>query len=426
MATTLQRILGQLYSPRLQVAVPAAAVAGMLVVFLIDLLTPLGYVEWMLYLLPVGMALFQTHVALPYALAGVATVMIVIGFFASSTGVDPALAATNRSLGAVLTWVLAFVVHQALRAGTRAERLLWQQEGKTSIAQALMGELTPHEVGRNGARALCEVLGAQLGAVYRAEGKTITAVGGHAVDATSLPASLPAEHGLAGEALRTGRAIVVEDVPAGHLRVVTALGESEPRRLLVAPITADGRANGLVELGFVEARASLEAARELLPELGETVGVALRSALYRERLVELLDETQRQSEELQAQQEELRVANEELEEQSRALRESQARLETQQAELEQTNAQLEEQHAGAASAQKRRSAQARREREQLERGEPLQVRVPRQHVARAAHAAQQLADPVQAARRQPRRQAHRRAGALRADDPRRRTTTCWR
>ena len=136
MATTLQRILGPLYSPRVQVAVPAAAVAGMLVVFLIDLLTPLGYVEWMLYLLPVGMALFQTRVALPYVLAGVATLMIVIGFFASSTGVDPELAATNRSLGAVLTWVLAFVVHQALRAGTRAERLLWQQEGKTAVAQA--------------------------------------------------------------------------------------------------------------------------------------------------------------------------------------------------------------------------------------------------------------------------------------------------
>ncbi len=57
----------------------------------------------------------------------------------------------------------------------------------------------------------------------------------------------------------------------------------------------------------------------------------------------LLEETQRQTEELQAQGEELRVSNEELEEQSRALRESQSRLENQQAELEQTNSQLEEQ-----------------------------------------------------------------------------------
>jgi signal transduction histidine kinase/CheY-like chemotaxis protein len=65
--------------------------------------------------------------------------------------------------------------------------------------------------------------------------------------------------------------------------------------------------------------------------------------LYRERLQELLHETQTQSEELQAQQEELRVSNEELEEQSRVLKESQARLETQQAELEQTNTHLEEQ-----------------------------------------------------------------------------------
>ena len=70
--------------------------------------------------------------------------------------------------------------------------------------------------------------------------------------------------------------------------------------------------------------------------------MALRSARYRTRLVELLEETQRQSEELQVQQEELRVSNEELEERGRALMDSQARLETQQAELEQTNVQLEE------------------------------------------------------------------------------------
>ncbi|MHC5729702.1 MAG: histidine kinase dimerization/phospho-acceptor domain-containing protein, partial [Nostoc sp.] len=81
----------------------------------------------------------------------------------------------------------------------------------------------------------------------------------------------------------------------------------------------------------------------LLSRSSENVAVAVRAAKDRQRLEELLQETQQQAEELQAGQEELRVSNEELEEQGRALRESQANLETQQAELEQINSQLEEQ-----------------------------------------------------------------------------------
>ena len=50
----------------------------------------------------------------------------------------------------------------------------------------------------------------------------------------------------------------------------------------------------------------------------------------------------------------------------------------------------------------------------------VQVRVPRQHVARAAHAAQQHPDPRPAARRQPGRQSDAEAGRVRAHDPRRR------
>ena len=81
----------------------------------------------------------------------------------------------------------------------------------------------------------------------------------------------------------------------------------------------------------------------LLERVANDLGVSVQAAQYRQRALELLEETQRQSEELQTQQEELRVANEELTEQSNALRDSQVRLENQQAELEETNAQLEAQ-----------------------------------------------------------------------------------
>ncbi|WP_421446449.1 GAF domain-containing sensor histidine kinase, partial [Agrobacterium tumefaciens] len=132
------------------------------------------------------------------------------------------------------------------------------------------------------------------------------------------------------------------DLPDHYVRVQSMLGETAPRHLVVVPITVDKRPLGVIELGFVQRDARLEDKREFLELVGETVGVAIRAAAYREHLKALLEQTQRQSEELQVQQEELRVSNEELEEQGRALRESQARLENQHAELEQTNVQLEE------------------------------------------------------------------------------------
>ena len=92
----------------------------------------------------------------------------------------------------------------------------------------------------------------------------------------------------------------------------------------------------MTEFGFFGAVD--EAKAELLVRVSESIAVAVRASKDRQRLEELLQETQRQAEELQAGQEELRVNNEELEEQGRALRESQAQLESQQAELEQINA----------------------------------------------------------------------------------------
>ncbi len=90
-------------------------------------------------------------------------------------------------------------------------------------------------------------------------------------------------------------------------------------------------------------RALTERDIEFLELVADNVGTSIEAARYRQRLQEVLAETQQLNEELQVQQEELRTANEELEEQSRILKESQAHLETQQAELEQTNEQLADQ-----------------------------------------------------------------------------------
>ncbi|MBF9174674.1 histidine kinase, partial [Xanthomonas campestris pv. campestris] len=166
---------------------------------------------------------------------------------------------------------------------------------------------------------------------------------GGAALAEDVPSTLPTNLGQLGETLQRGSVRRVRGVDAGHLQIASSLGKSDCQELLLAPVTADGRIIGIVELGRTGAPGTAATREEeLLARCGENIGVALRTALLRAQLVSLLEETQRQSEELQTQQEELRVANEELEEQSRSLQQSQSDLEQQQAELEQTNVQLEE------------------------------------------------------------------------------------
>jgi CheY-like chemotaxis protein len=213
--------------------------------------------------------------------------------------------------------------------------------GQMGLSEQLQGDQTLDNLGSNLLGFLASFLEAQVGAVYIAEGGAYRRFAGYAIAADGGVASVRAGDGLVGQAARDNRAVRVPDVPAGYLPISSGVGQGTPRELLIAPASIDGVVHAVVELGFFGVTPAAKS--ELLNRVSESIAVAVRASKDRQRLEELLQETQQQSEELQTGQEELRVNNEELEEQGRALRESQAQLESQQAELEQINSQLEEQ-----------------------------------------------------------------------------------
>ena len=242
-------------------------------------------------------------------------------------------------LGIALTLVIGVLVY---RAALARQRQTWLQLGQMGLAEAMLGDLTVQALGDNILDFLAPYLGAQAGVLFAGEGDKFVRVAQLGVPAdASIPERFGMREGLLGRVAADGRPVIVEDVPEGYLTVASALGRDKPRHLLIAPLTADGVVNAVVEFGFFR---PIDAnIRTLLEQISGPAGVALLSARYRTELQNLLEETQRQAEELQVQSEELRVSNEELEEQGRALKEQQARLEQQQVELEQTNVQLEEQ-----------------------------------------------------------------------------------
>lgn len=308
----------------------------------VELVTPLGYAVWLTYFMAVGVTVFQNRPQAPLVVGVLSCVLLAIGFQLAPPSTNSSFSSINRSIGGVSFLAMALVVTQAIRARRQAEFALWLQQAENTVEASLRGDQSPEDLADAALRALCDTLDAQVGALYRIEGERLRLTGGAALPA-DIPKTLPTNAGQWGEVLQRGTVRRVRGVEAGHLQIASGLGQSGCTELLLAPVTADGRVIGLVELGRVTgAQTAGSREQELLARCGENIGLALRTALLRAQLVALLEETQRQSEELQTQQEELRVANEELEEQSRSLQQSQSDLEQQQAELEQTNVQLEE------------------------------------------------------------------------------------
>ncbi|WP_429565461.1 response regulator [Paraburkholderia sp. MM6662-R1] len=225
------------------------------------------------------------------------------------------------------------------------EQQVWLRSGQRLLADKVVGQTSAPLVGRAMLEFLAQYLDALVAALYVRDRQSGTlrriAAYGYSRDSEQT-AALSIEEGetLVGQAARSRRTLVLRDVPADYVRVVSATGSGAPRNLLILPIDNDGQVNGVVEMGFL--REVTPRDEEFMELIRHSMGNFLEAALYRERLQDALAETQQLNEELQVQQEELRVSNEGLEERGRALLESQRRLEAQQAELEQTNVRLEE------------------------------------------------------------------------------------
>ena len=226
----------------------------------------------------------------------------------------------------------------------RLSHVAWLRNGQSELAEQVIGQLTLNLLGRNVLHFFAQYLGAVVAAVYvRQEhgGLVRVASYGFSREQEQHEQSIYSGEGVVGKAAEQDQIITLNNVPQDYFKVTSGLGEGSPRSVVVVPTSNDDHVNGVIELGFLRELTPRDL--EFLELVAENVGTSIEAARYRQRLQEVLAETQQLNEELQVQQEELRTANEELEEQSRILKESQAHLETQQAELEQTNEQLAEQ-----------------------------------------------------------------------------------
>jgi HAMP domain-containing protein/signal transduction histidine kinase/DNA-binding response OmpR family regulator len=214
----------------------------------------------------------------------------------------------------------------------RFTRMLQGQRDLLSLARQILSELAP-------------VVGAQHGAFYM----TRTTAGEASLrlfatfaysERKGLANEFALGEGLVGQAALEGKRILVEQAPEHYIRITSALGDSEPSAIVVAPIVFEGEVKGVIELASFQLFSGVQLA--FLDQLLESLGIVVATIEATMRTDELLRESQSLAEELQTQQEELQQTNEELEEKARQLTTQKVEVERKNQEVETAKRELEE------------------------------------------------------------------------------------
>lgn len=258
----------------------------------------------------------------------------------NSYRVSIAAGVISAALGIVLSIIAAGLLYRAAEKRRQEE---WFQTAQVGLSNVMLGDLSVEQLAQNILKFFAEYLNAHAGIFYARDDSAYARVTTYGFPGDGIaPEKVEADDGLLGQAIRDARAFVINDVPDGYINIGSAMGQGNPRHLIISPAFADGSVNAVFELGFVQEPD--KHVLTLLSEASKAIGVAIQSAKYKAELKTLLEETQSQAEELQSQSEELRASNEELQSREEELKTQQEELEASNEEMEEKTKALEEQN----------------------------------------------------------------------------------
>ena len=147
--------------------------------------------------------------------------------------------------------------------------------------------------------------------------------------------------GFLGKLADEKKVVILENQSKDHLNIKSSLIKENSYTIIYCPLIHDDITLGLIEIAISDID-HIEREKYILYFNRISKSIATRIKFGQSHLLvqELLDETQRQTEELEAQQEELRITNEELVHKTNLLESSEEELRVQQEELTQTNIEL--------------------------------------------------------------------------------------
>ena len=201
------------------------------------------------------------------------------------------------------------------RISEENENEAWIKTGQAGLNDRMRGEQDLLTLSKNIISYLTKYLGGQVGVIYLAERyqekRRLRMTGSYAfTHRKSLKTTFDFGEGLVGQAALEREVIVLSGIPEDYISVSSGLGEKKPQHILVQPFMIDGEVKGVIEIGsFKEFN---DNQLELVRSVGENIAITTNVSLDREKMRDLLEESQRQSEELLKQQEKMKIQSKEL------------------------------------------------------------------------------------------------------------------
>jgi signal transduction histidine kinase/DNA-binding response OmpR family regulator/CHASE3 domain sensor protein len=220
----------------------------------------------------------------------------------------------------------------------------WLQAGLADFNIAIVGEDNMKNVTQKMMNFLANYTHSLVGAFYLYHNeKYFTLENGFALLKNTVPEKLLSGEGLGGQCAISKKPILVNSIKENNINISFATASVKPANIIVFPVIFEGIVRAVVELGSLLPYSKREI--DFFNTISENIGVAINTVQNRQKVQELLEETQSQSEELMTQQSELEQINAELEAQAQHLQTSEEELKVQSEELIETNSLLEERSA---------------------------------------------------------------------------------
>ncbi|UGY93962.1 HAMP domain-containing protein [Streptomyces gobiensis] len=218
----------------------------------------------------------------------------------------------------------------------RISALMQGRRDLTDVAGLIMSELTPAVSAQHGAFFLAVPTGSRVedaGVGGGTDGSyELRLLGSYGYSHGSMPTTFAPGDSLIGTAAVEKRTILMENAPAGYLKITSGLGQAPPTHVIVLPVVFEGVVLGVLELAAFQPFTQIQ--KDFLSQIAEMIATSVNTISVNTKTEVLLKQSQELAEQLQDR-------SVELESRQKALEDSNAQLEEKAAQLAQTNRDIE-------------------------------------------------------------------------------------
>ncbi len=234
-----------------------------------------------------------------------------------------------------------------LRATTESNREQdWLKTHLANFSRMMQGQRDLQTLGNQLLSELAPLVDAQQGLLYVVEpgagarGGVLRRLAGYAVGSGHEHDTVRFGEGLVGQCAAEQRAIVLDGVPDGSIRIESGLVSAQPHSILVLPVLFEGQVKAVIELASLTAFTPGQLS--FLDQLSGSIGIVLNTIEASMRTEHLLAQSQQLASELQSQQKELQQTNADTATKAQLLAEQKNEVEAKNQQIEQARVALED------------------------------------------------------------------------------------